>query len=80
LTNRTKTTKSAPDTLAGSHRKAAPPKKQIEQEERGMNDLKKALRLYGVTGHITVYNETGAVYVNGKYYGVWNFSRNTFTD
>jgi len=41
--------------------------------------LIEALKIYKVHGQIKVTNN-GAIYVDGSYYGVWDFERKTFTD
>jgi len=47
--------------------------------ENIMNPLKRALITLGVRGKVSV-TRYGHVYVNGIYFGVYDFIRNTFVD
>lgn len=45
-----------------------------------MEGLIKGLKILGIHGHVEVNTRNGFVYVNGEYFGVWSFERNTFVD
>ncbi len=45
-----------------------------------MEKLIAGLKIFGVNGHVSVSTKNGFVYVDGKYFGVWDFARNTFID
>lgn len=48
-----------------------------------MNEIMKALKILGVTGHVTtkrIDDDRIAVYIDGGYFGVWDIIRQTFVD
>lgn len=56
-----------------------------ESRRKNMKDielLKNALKSLGVHGHVEVYkgNYNFIVYVNNKYFGIWDIEKKTFVD